>query len=87
MARNLPAQLPLGRLEELRAHQDAERIAYTVRGWDAVIKLYKSRAAMSAFCKPGSAHHALVKDCVHPTLLVNLNMQRRAPYDAADMQA
>lgn len=71
----LPRALPLGRIGELREHQDAERIAYTVRGWDAVLTVYKSRAAMAAFCKDGSTHHALVKDSVHKTMLTNRNMQ------------
>lgn len=75
----IPKTCPVGRLHELRAHPDAERVGVTYPrslAADARLTLYKSRKALLAFCLPDSAHHALVKDAVHPTMLVNRNTQR-----------
>lgn len=70
--------IPLGRLDELRSQPNADCIAYTAYGFDAIIKRYASRKALEAFCKDGSAHHALVKTSVHQSMLVNRNTQRVA---------
>jgi hypothetical protein len=69
----------MGRLNELRLRDDAERIAYTIprRNFDDYgLTLYASRAALEAFCKPGSFHHALVKAEVPANMLTNRNTQR-----------
>lgn len=75
MPTRLPA-VPLGRLSDLHARPDADRIAYTVRGFDALPTVFSSRAAMLPFCKDGSAMHALRKAPVHQTMLINRNTQR-----------
>ena len=68
--------IPLGRLDELRSQPDADRIAYTVYGYDAIIQRYASRKALEAFCKDGSTHHALIKTPVHQSMIINRNTQR-----------
>lgn len=81
MTSKLPKFLPAGRLSDLSAHPDADLIAYTVgAGWSAdyAIKRYTSRAALEAFCKDGSKHHALVKRPVSGSMLTNRNTQRIA---------
>lgn len=70
--------IPLGRIDELRSQPDADCIAYTVYGFDAIIKRYASRKALETFCKAGSAHYALIKTPVHQSMLVNRNTQRVA---------
>lgn len=70
-----------GRLDDLRSRPDADRIAYTVSRHmlhDYPWKVYASRAALLAFAKPDSAHHALIKDVVEPNMLTNRNTQRPA---------
>ena len=70
--------VPAGRLEALRARPEADRTAYTAsRSWDGDCKVtvYASRAAMLAFCKDGSAHHALVKTPVHRNMVANRNTE------------
>lgn len=76
------AYVPPGRLDDWRARPDAERIAYTIgRSWDSDyrVTVYASRLAMLAFCKSGSAHHALLKTAVHPNMVVNRNTQVADP--------
>lgn len=76
----LPKYVPAGRILELTARDDAERIAYTIPTRlfaDYAVKRYASRKALEAFCKPGSRHHALVKVPTHPTMVTNPNIQER----------
>jgi hypothetical protein len=78
-ARPCPRFIPLGRIVELRTRPDADRIAYTTpysAYGNCQVKVYASRAAMRMFCKGN--HHALVKDEVDATMLVNRNFQREA---------
>jgi hypothetical protein len=78
-ARPCPRFIPLGRIAELLNRPDADRIAYTTpygAYGNCQVKVYASRAAMRMFCKGN--HHALVKDEVHATMLVNRNLQREA---------
>lgn len=75
----LPRTVPFGRLGELRARPDSDLIAYSFGGGlmgDARVKVYASRAALEAFCKPGSNHHALIKHGVAARLLTNRNTER-----------
>lgn len=76
---DFPKTCPLGRLDELRSRPGAYLVAYTVGPSifdDYRIRKYNSRAQLRAFCKPGSKHHALVKDRVRGNLLSNRNTQR-----------
>lgn len=76
---DLPRTLPLGRLADLRARPDAELIAYTIPvGLFAEYRLtrYASRRALEAFCRDGSAHHALVKTPTPADHVTNSNVQR-----------
>ena len=71
--------VPQGHLAELRNDPRADRMAYTAgRGIfdDYRVTVYASRAALLAFCKDGSAHHALVKDTVPASEVINRNTQR-----------
>lgn len=71
------AKLPcmgMGRIGDLRARPDADRIGYTIRGLDACPTVYKSRAALKAFAK--GSHHALIKDPVPRNMVINPNFQR-----------
>lgn len=70
------ATVPLGRLDEWRSRPDADLLALSPVGYDYAVQRYASRKALEAFCKHGSTHHALVKTPVHPTMLVNRNIQR-----------
>lgn len=75
----LPKFCPMGRLSDLASHPDADLIAYTVgNGFfdDYAIKRYASRAALEAFCKDGSRHHALIKRRVSAGMLFNRNVQQ-----------
>ena len=70
--------IPFGRLSELRTRPDADRIAYTVPAGifqDYRWKVYASRAAMLAFAKAGSNHHALIKTPTRPGMIINRNTQ------------
>ena len=74
-----PLFTPVGRLDDLRTRPDAELLAYTTQGHfgeTAKVTTYASRAALEAFCKPGSSHHALIKTRKHPNLLTNRNTER-----------
>lgn len=73
---NRAEYVPLGRLAELHARQNAHLLAYTVAGWDAKVTTYKSRAALEAFCKDGSRHHAVMKAYTEPCMITNHNTQR-----------
>lgn len=78
---NAQFYVPAGRINDLRTRGDADRIAYTVPRQtfaDYACKVYASRAAMLAFCKDGSAHHALVKSECSAGMLTNRNTQRIA---------
>lgn len=76
----LPKFCSMGRLSDLASRADADLIAYTVgaAGFaaDYAIKRYTSRAALEAFCKDGSKHHALVKRRVSASMLANRNVER-----------
>jgi len=75
----LPRTIALGRVSDLLSREDADCIALTrnaVIGADYKVTLYKSRAALEAFCKDGSAHFALVRRPVAPNMLTNRNTQR-----------
>jgi hypothetical protein len=67
---------PVGRLAEVQAVPDADLLAYTVQGYDVKLTRYASRAALEAFCKDGSTHHAVVKAPVDPNMMTNRNVQR-----------
>ena len=74
----LPKTIPTGRLDEIRARDDAERIAYTlsgILGETATLRRFASRKALECFCKDGSALHALVKTPVARCMLVNRNVE------------
>ena len=90
MRRNLPQSIPAGRLGELRGREDAHLIAYRVgKRWDAeyTLRRFNSRAALEAFCKSGSAMHALVKTEVPGPMVVNRNIQREAAANASEGRA
>lgn len=77
----LPRFIALGRIADLLAHPDAERIALTSParlGGEYRVTVYQSRAALEAFCRDGSAHVALVRAPVPGNVLTNRNTQRRA---------
>jgi hypothetical protein len=79
MMEKLPKFCPMGRLSDLASRADADLIAYTVGAGfaaDYAIKRYASRAALEAFCRDGSKHHALVKRRVSASMLVNRNVER-----------
>lgn len=68
--------VPLGRIPELRARPDADRIGYTMPDrmfGDARVTVYNSRSALLAFCK--GRHHALVKTPTDRNMIVNPNAQ------------
>lgn len=69
--------IPFGRLDDLRARPDADRIGVSPgRSWDSDYSwtVYASRAAMLAFCK--GEHHTLVKDPTPADRVTNRNYQR-----------
>ena len=77
-----PKYIPPGRLPDLLARPDADRIAYTVplNIWaDYPVKVYASRAEMLHFCKDGSRHFALVRTLTTRSMLTNHNTERVAP--------
>ena len=67
-----------GRLPEAVKAENAHLAAISPFKDDWTIKLFKSRLQMKHFCKDGSKMHALIKDSVHPNMLINVNMQKRA---------
>lgn len=68
--------VPLGRLDDMvRNRPDADRLALAPNGWDYDVYRYPSRASMLAFCRRGP-QSAVVKDAVHPTMLLYPNVQR-----------
>lgn len=75
----LPRTTCPGRLSDIAARPDAHCIAYTASGLLGevlTLRRFNSRAALVAFCKPGSRMHAVVKDEVEECMLVNRNTQR-----------
>lgn len=74
---NLPQSIPFGRMDDIRKRPDADRIAYWEPGGvfsDYRLKKYASRDAMKPFLK--GSHHALVKDRVESSMIINRNLQR-----------
>ena len=72
------ATVPLGRLDEWRARPDASLLATRDNGrWEADILAFSCRSALLAFCRAGSALHALVKDPVPAPMFINGNTQRK----------
>jgi hypothetical protein len=77
----LPKSVPIGRIDDLKARDDAHLIAYTVSDrtmtFDVKVTRYASRKALAAFVREGSRHYALVRDVVdHPSKITNRNLQR-----------
>lgn len=75
---NIPKQICLGHINNLREHPEAELIALTTPErifGDYKVTKFKSRKALEAFCKDGSKLHALVKTPTHRNMLVNRNTQ------------
>lgn len=73
--------IPSGRLGELLANEDAPLLAYSRLGnlgEDCKVRRFNSRAALEAFCKDGSALHALVKTPRPKNCITNRNTQREA---------
>ena len=71
--------IPQGQIIDLVSEPDADLLAYTIPGGvfaDCLITRYKSRKALEAFCRDGSAHHAIVKTIVIRTMLTNRNVER-----------
>ena len=70
---------PQGRITEYADREDAELLAYSPAGqWDYKVRRFNSRKALEAFCKDGSAMHAVVKSPVSRQMLINRNIQRLA---------
>ncbi len=82
MARTTSFTMPGGRIPELLTRPDADRIAYrplSLRLFsDYKCTIFQSRAALVAFLKTQPALVALIKDPVHPTMMLYPNLQRPA---------
>jgi hypothetical protein len=76
-----PKTCNMGQIDTLRNAPGAELVGYTIgKGIfdDYKLTVYKSRAALKAFCKADSKHHALVKEVVSQSMLTNRNFERVA---------
>lgn len=70
---HLPKSIPLGRLNGLQSHPEANRIAYKPGKNvldELTLKLYPSRTSLETFLKQPGEWKALVKNPVSPQMLI-----------------